>query len=84
MNPFKFIRFTYDKHIFKIIFEIPAAQVLLQVAHNTYISGPFYEKANLPPNLHYFWYTYAIVQGALITFFYFIKGFVLISKFRFI
>ena len=64
-----------------MILKNPVVQVLLQVAHKTYISGPFYEQANLPQNLHYFLYTYAVIQGVLT---YFIKGAVLISNFRFI
>ena len=57
---------------FQITFKKPVAQVLLQVAHKIYISGPFYEQANLPQNLHYFWYTYAIIREYLL-FFHFFK-----------
>ena len=44
---------TNDKCIFKLHFKKPVEQVLLQVANKTYISGPFYEQANLPQILYY-------------------------------
>ena len=37
-----------NRYIFKLHLKKPSVQVLLQVAHKTYISGPFYEQANLP------------------------------------
>ena len=43
------------KYIFKLHLKKSVGQVLLQVAPTTYISEPFYEQANLPQNLHYFY-----------------------------
>ena len=46
--------YKWSKVHFQITFKKSVIQVLLQVAHKKYISGPFYEQANLPQNLHYF------------------------------
>ena len=59
------------KHIFKLHFKNPVVQVLLQVAVELYISGPFYELANLTPKPALFLYTYAIIQGVLVIFYFF-------------
>ena len=44
---FKTVYHTNDKNIFKLHLKKTVTQVPLHVAHTTYISGPFYEQANL-------------------------------------
>ena len=47
--------YKWQQVYFQITFKKSVLQILLQVAHKTYISGPFYEHANLPQNWRYFW-----------------------------
>ena len=40
---------------FQVTFKKICCTGLLQAAHKSFISGLFYEQANLPQNLHYFY-----------------------------
>ena len=65
------IPYKWQQLHFQITFKKTCCTDTLQVAHKTYISGPFYQKANFPKNLNYYLYTYAIILGVLIIFFIF-------------
>ena len=68
-NPDDCLPYKWQQEHFQITLKKPVAQVLLQVTHKTYITALFYVQANLPQNLHYFLYTYAIIQKGTYYFF---------------